>query len=35
MTQSQIALSLQNIYDDQEDTNKDEEVLDEDTFLFI
>lgn len=35
MTQSQIALSLQNIYDDQEDTNTDEEVLDEDTFLFI
>lgn len=35
MTQSQIALNLQNIYDDQEDTNEDEEVLDEDTFLFI
>lgn len=35
MTQSQIAIILQNIYEDEEDTNKDEEVLEEDIFLFI
>lgn len=35
MTQSQIAVSLQNIYEDKEDNNQNEEVLEEDTFLFI